>query len=85
MGFRLHHTLRYLRAESLLPMHELLQLNRDVQSSRAVRLLATQNLGIYATLMERHLLDGVVAETDLVVSLDRDLETLDEIEQSGLA
>ncbi|MCV7252631.1 DUF3375 domain-containing protein [Mycolicibacterium fluoranthenivorans] len=66
-------------------MHELLQLNRDVQSSRAVRLLATQNLGIYATLMERHLLDGVVAETDLVVRLDRDLETLDEIEQSGLA
>lgn len=65
-------------------MHELLQLNREVQSSRAVRLLATQNLGIYATLMERHLLDGVVAETDLVVRLDRDLETLDEIEQSGL-
>ncbi|MBI3225781.1 MAG: DUF3375 domain-containing protein [Mycolicibacterium cosmeticum] len=65
-------------------MHELLQLNRDVQSSRAVRLLATQNLGVYATLMERHLLDGVVAETDLVVRLDRDLETLDEGEQSGL-
>ncbi|MHA3023859.1 DUF3375 domain-containing protein [Mycobacterium sp. BMJ-28] len=66
-------------------MHELLQLNRDVQSSRAVRLLATLNLGVYATLMERHLLDGVVAETDLVVALDRDLEALDEGEQSGLA
>ncbi|MEN4475351.1 DUF3375 domain-containing protein [Mycolicibacterium cosmeticum] len=65
-------------------MHELLQLNRDVQSTRAVRLLATQNLAIYATLMERHLLDGVVPETDLVVRLDRDLEDLDEIEQSGL-
>lgn len=37
----------------------LLELNRDVQSSRAMRLLATTNLSLYATLMERHLSGGV--------------------------
>ncbi|WP_019972704.1 DUF3375 family protein [Mycobacterium sp. 141] len=64
---------------------ELLELNRDVQGSRAVRLLATLNLGVYATLMERHLSGGTMAETDLVVRLERDLAELGESEQSGLA
>lgn len=64
---------------------ELLELNRDVQGSRAVRLLATLNLGVYATLMERHLSGGAVAETDLVVRLERDLAELGDSEQSGLA
>jgi hypothetical protein len=64
---------------------ELLELNREVQGSRAVRLLATNNLGVYATLMERHLIQGMVAETELVVRLERDLESLGEAEQSGLA
>ena len=65
---------------------ELLELNRDVQGSRAVRLLATLNLGVYATLMERHLSGGVISETELVVRLERDLEVLGEAgDQSGLA
>jgi hypothetical protein len=34
---------------------ELLELNRDLQGSRAIRPLATTNLSLYATLMERHL------------------------------
>jgi hypothetical protein len=67
-------------------MRELLEANREVQGSRALRLLATSNLAVYATLMERHLLDGLVGETDLVVRLERDLEALhDTGEQSGLA
>ncbi|MGN7778055.1 DUF3375 domain-containing protein [Mycolicibacterium sp. 22603] len=67
-------------------MRELLDANREVQASRALRLLATSNLAVYATLMERHLFDGLVGETDLVVRLERDLETLHEAgEQSGLA
>ena len=81
------------RAEYRRPVHEnpamsaaeLLELNREVQGSRAVRLLATLNLGVYATLMERHLAEGMVAETELVVRLERDLEVLGEAEQSGLA
>jgi hypothetical protein len=60
---------------------ELLELNRDLQGSRAIRLLATTNLGLYATLMERHLSDGAVPETELVVRLERDLDDA----QSGLA
>ncbi|MBB2770742.1 UNVERIFIED_ORG: hypothetical protein GGE11_001655 [Mycolicibacterium obuense] len=64
---------------------ELLELNRDLHGSRAIRLLATHNLGLYATLMERHLADGVVAETELVVRLERDLHVLDPDGQSGLA
>ncbi|BBZ62508.1 DUF3375 domain-containing protein [Mycolicibacterium monacense] len=64
---------------------ELLELNRDLHGSRAIRLLATHNLGLYATLMERHLADGVVAETELVVRLERDLHELDPDGQSGLA
>src|SRR3954465_10530927 len=63
---------------------ELLELNRDLQGSRAIRLLATTNLSHYATLMERHLSDGAVPETELVVRLERDLEDLDD-PQSGLA
>ena len=63
---------------------DLLELNRDLQGSRAVRLLATLNLGLYATLMERHLSDGAVVETELVVKLERDLAELDD-DQSGLA
>lgn len=66
---------------------ELLEDNRDLQGSPAVRLLATVNLGLYATLMDRHLSDGVVAETELVVRLERDLDDLDLSgeAQSGLA
>ncbi|MGE2832656.1 DUF3375 domain-containing protein [Mycobacterium sp. SMC-4] len=61
-----------------LPAAELLELNRDLQSSRAIRLLAATNLGLYATLMERHLADGTVSETELVVRLERDLNELDD-------
>jgi uncharacterized membrane protein len=65
---------------------ELLDLNRDIQGSPTLRLLATLNLGVYATLMERHLSGGVVPETELVVRLERDLEELGRPggEQSGL-
>ena len=63
---------------------DLLELNRDLQGSRAIRLLATTNLSLYATLMERHLSDGAVPETELVVRLERDLDDLDDA-QSGLA
>ncbi|MDG4663755.1 DUF3375 domain-containing protein [Mycobacterium sp. 236(2023)] len=63
---------------------DLLELNRDLQGSRAIRLLATTNLSLYATLMERHLADGVAPESTLVVRLERDLADLHD-EQSGLA
>ena len=63
---------------------DLLELNRDLQGSRAIRLLAATNISLYATLMERHLSDGAVSETELVVRLERDLEDLDDA-QSGLA
>lgn len=63
---------------------DLLELNRDLQSSRAIRLLATTNLSLYATLMERHLADGVTPETELVIRLERDLDDLGD-DQSGLA
>ncbi len=78
-----------VQENAALSAAELLELNRDVQGSRAVRLLATNNLGVYATLMERHLSDGTVAETELVVRLERDLAALggtdDQLGQSGLA
>ncbi|GAB3217157.1 DUF3375 domain-containing protein [Mycolicibacterium hippocampi] len=65
---------------------ELLELNRDVQGSRALRLLATTNLSLYSTLMERHLSGGAVPETELVVRLERDLDELGHPDgQSGLA
>ncbi|BBZ28165.1 hypothetical protein MMAD_24600 [Mycolicibacterium madagascariense] len=65
---------------------QLLELNRGIQGSPTLRLLATLNLGTYATLMERHLSGGVVPETELVVRLERDLEELGGPggEQSGL-
>jgi hypothetical protein len=56
---------------------ELLELNRDLESSQAIRLLAATNLNLYATLMERHLSDGALRETELVVQLERDLEALE--------
>jgi hypothetical protein len=55
---------------------DLLELNRDLQGSRAIRLLAATNISLYATLMERHLSDGSIAETELVVRLERDLDDL---------
>ncbi|MGZ6779638.1 MAG: DUF3375 family protein, partial [Mycobacterium sp.] len=65
---------------------ELLELNRDLTGSRAIRLLAATNLGLYSTLMERHLSDGAVPETELVVWLERDLDQLGQTDgQSGLA
>jgi hypothetical protein len=67
-----------------LSLAALLELNRDLQGSRAIRLLAATNLSLYATLMERHLSDGAVPETELVVRLERDLDDLDDA-QSGLA
>ncbi|MBO0679100.1 DUF3375 domain-containing protein [Mycolicibacterium sp. S2-37] len=62
----------------------LLALNRDLQHSRAIRLLATTNLSLYATLMERHLSDGQLPETELVVHLEHDLHELGDPQQ-GLA
>ena len=41
---------------------ELLELNRGLHGCHAIRLLATTNLSLYATLMERHLSDGAVPE-----------------------
>jgi Protein of unknown function (DUF3375) len=69
-----------------MPAAELLDLNREIQGSPAIRLLATLNLGVYATLMERHLSGGVIPETELVVQLERDLSELGRPggEQSGL-
>ncbi|ADU01130.1 DUF3375 domain-containing protein [Mycolicibacterium gilvum] len=63
---------------------DLLERNRELQSSRAIRLLAATNLSLYATLMERHCADGVVPETELVVRLERDLDDLGD-PQSGIA
>jgi len=74
-------------AASFATAAELLDVNRDIQGSPTIRLLATFNLGLYGTLMERHLSDGIVGETDLVVRLERDLDDLGRPggEQSGLA
>ncbi|WP_264077790.1 DUF3375 domain-containing protein [Mycolicibacterium houstonense] len=68
-------------------LDQLYQLNRDVADSRSARLLATNNLATYLTLMERHLDRGAkLTETELVVRLERDLADLgSETEQSGLA
>ncbi|MGK2882410.1 MAG: DUF3375 domain-containing protein [Mycobacterium sp.] len=64
----------------------LLELNHSIQSSPTIRLLATTNLDLYSTLMDRHLSAAVVAETELVVRLERDLEELGRPGgQSGLA
>jgi hypothetical protein len=65
---------------------ELLESNRDIQGSPTIRLLSTGNLGLFATLMDRHLAEGVVAETELVVKLERDLDELGHPDgQTGLA
>jgi hypothetical protein len=55
------------------------------RESRAVRLLAATNLGAYATLMERHL-DGsaAVAESELVLLIERDLEAVGLTSHSAL-
>lgn len=72
--------------DTTLSPADLLELNRGLQGSPTVRLLATLNLNLYATLMERQLSGGVVSEADLVVRLERDLAALDQAgEQSGLA
>ncbi|GLE53180.1 hypothetical protein ATCCBAA256_27420 [Mycobacterium montefiorense] len=72
--------------DATLSPASLLELNRGLQGSPTIRLLATLNLNLYATLMERQLSGGVVPETDLVVRLERDLAELDQAgEQSGLA
>ena len=65
---------------------DLLESNRDIQGSPTIRLLSTGNLGLYATLMDRHLADGIVAETELVIRLERDLDDLGHPDgQTGLA
>lgn len=73
--------------DTSLSAAELLEVNREIQSSPVIRLLATLNLGVYATLMERHVSAGVVPETELVVRLERDLDELGRPggEQSGLS
>lgn len=72
--------------DTTLSPADLLECNRGVQGSPTIRLLATLNLNLYATLMERQLSGGVVPETELVVRLERDLAALDQAgEQSGLA
>jgi hypothetical protein len=72
--------------DTSLSAADLLEINRDIQGSPTIRLLAALNLGGYATLMERHLSDGVISETELVVRLERDLDELGRPggEQSGL-
>lgn len=68
-------------------LDQLYQLHREVADSRSLRLLVTNNLATYLTLMERHLDRGAkLTETDLVVRLERDLADLgSETEQSGLS
>src|SRR3569623_570322 len=72
--------------DTTLSAVDLLEINRDIQGSPTIRLLAALNLGGYATLMERHLNEGVISETELVVRLERDLDDLGRPggEQSGL-
>ena len=72
--------------DTTLSAVDLLEVNREIQASPTIRLLAALNLGGYATLMERHLSAGVISETELVVRLERDLEELGRPggEQSGL-
>ena len=64
---------------------ELLELNEDLQKSRAVRLLAAKNLAPYITLMERHLDHSAkVAEPELVLRLELDLTAVGLADQTGL-
>src|SRR4051812_19263539 len=78
---------RVVDDNAVMSAADLIELNRDIQGAPTIRLLATLNLGVYAALMERHLSDGVIGETELVVRLERDLDQLDRPggEQSGLA
>jgi hypothetical protein len=57
--------------DATLSAVDLLEINREIQGSPTIRLLAALNLGGYATLMERHLNAGVIPETELVVRLER--------------
>lgn len=68
-------------------LQDLYELNRAVADSRSVRLLVTNNLASYLTLMERHLDRGAkLTEPELVARLERDLADLgSESDQSGLA
>ena len=68
-------------------LEQLYRLNRDLADSRSARLLMTNNLASYLTLMERHLDRGAkLTEMELVVRLERDLADLGtDTEQSGLA
>ena len=68
--------------KTTLSASDLLHLNRDLQASRAIRLLATLNVGLHATIMERHLSDGTLAETELGVRLERDLDDHDDAQAS---
>ncbi|MHC9296120.1 DUF3375 domain-containing protein [Mycobacterium sp. LTG2003] len=67
-------------------LERLYELNRTVADSRSIRLLVTNNLAGYLTLMERHLDRGTkLTETELVVRLERDLAAMgSDNEQSGL-
>lgn len=67
-------------------LERLYELNRTVADSRSIRLLVTNNLAGYLTLMERHLDRGAkLTETELVVRLERDLAAMgSDNEQSGL-
>jgi hypothetical protein len=72
--------------DNTLSAARLLELNRDLQSTPTIRLLAAQNLNLYVTLMERHLSGGVAPETELVLNVERDLADLGQGDgQSGLA
>ncbi|ASF10907.1 DUF3375 family protein [Nocardia brasiliensis] len=67
------------------PLADLFESNKTLQDVAAVRLFAAKNLAPYVTLMERHL-DGSakVAEPELVLCLERDLEEVGLAEQTGL-
>ncbi|WP_370510256.1 DUF3375 domain-containing protein [Mycobacterium sp. SA01] len=83
---QLHRGGNSVEDETGLSAVDLLDINREIQGSPTIRLLAALNLGGYATLMERHLSEGEISETELVVRLERDLDELGRPggEQSGL-
>lgn len=64
---------------------ELFTFNDELQRSRAVRLLAAKKLAPYIILMERHLDHSAkVAEPELVLRLEQDLEDVGMADQTGL-
>ncbi|MCH9731935.1 MAG: DUF3375 family protein [Actinomycetia bacterium] len=64
---------------------ELFSVNETLQQSRAVRLLAAKNMAPYVTLMERHLGHSAkVAESELALRLEQDLEAIGMGDQTGL-